>query len=429
MFGRRFSGETSVSNDAISAQNGVALLGMSGHTMSGSRSGLVQNDEKANASASAEETGINVSTENLVIQAEEERVCSGSCQKILSTLKGPDSVICCQSCWAQYCHKCAGFTVTQIKNVLTVHKNNLFWACNDCSKKLVFSMKTEGAEGSSPPSSPIMSTKNLSPVGNEGGMISAGDLKRTITNEIRQTLTEIAPGIVGAEIQKASKESCKEVKQLITETMLGDFPTFDPSISHAQSKKIAKKANNANTGGEESAPSIVNAMGQVVEQVLDQRKKDDQHQDAIRCNVVLFGVPEIKDPDYQKRKQNDATKVDALLDFLETEDKPSNTFRIGTWKEFQEDGTTPANPRPLKATFANAAAVERLMNKCRKLKDATGEMTGYNVCHDSTRDQRENRKNMVAAAKEKTSNSPKYEFKVRGPPWNLREERYPKKAQ
>ena len=294
-------------------------------------------------------------------------------------------------------------------------------------------MRKGDAEGFTPPASPVSPMQSPKSDDGKGGMISAKDLKQAISREIKQTLTDIAPKIVG----DASKESCNEIKQVIADTMFGDFPPFDPNISHSQSKKIANKANKPKNGEgstaetDNQAPSIANVMGQVVEQALDQRKKEDQRQDAIKCNLVLFGVPEIKDSDYQKRKQNDTEKVEALLNFLEADDKPTNTFRIGKWKEFQEDGTTPARPRPLKATFTNAAAIEKIMSKCKKLRDVDeeNEMAGYNVCYDSTKEQRETRKSMVTAAKEKSTNCPNFDYKVRGPPWFLRVEKFPKKKE
>ena len=127
-------------------------------------------------------------------------------------------------------------------------------------------------------------------------------------------------------------------------------------------------------------------------------------------------------------KKHDSDKVNEIFSFIGSSVKPASIFRIGTYKEFAEDGTSPAKPRPIKITMPDAATVEQIMSECTKFKDAPEHMSKYNVCFDMTKEERQTRKNLVEDAKKQTQNSPNWDFKVRGPPWLPEIKRFRKRA-
>ena len=61
------------------------------------------------------------------------------------------------------------------------------------------------------------------------------------------------------------------------------------------------------------------------------------------------------------------------------------------------------------------------MGNMNKLKDAPDHVKNLRVTYDMSKDERETLGKMVEVAKEKTKACPNWFYKVRGPPWDLKE--------
>ena len=67
------------------------------------------------------------------------------------------------------------------------------------------------------------------------------------------------------------------------------------------------------------------------------------------------------------------------------------------------------------------------MKNLPKLRDAPDHLNKLSVCYDLSEEERKQTKEMVEIAKQKTQGSTNYEFRVRGPPWNLEIKQFKKR--
>ena len=140
-------------------------------------------------------------------------------------------------------------------------------------------------------------------------------------------------------------------------------------------------------------------------------------------NIVIFRVPEQTEPDANKPKKIDQQSVQKLLSAIGVDAKPKQTIRLGTYKN-ETDGS----PRPLKVTFEDQETQQEILKNLPKLKDASPELKNMSIAYDLSEDERQTVREMVKVAKEKSSDSPNWEYKIRGPSWDLKEVRYRKRT-
>ena len=134
----------------------------------------------------------------------------------------------------------------------------------------------------------------------------------------------------------------------------------------------------------------------------------------IRCNIVVYNMPEPKEDDFEKRQNEQRKQVTELFAALgKSATKPKKMFRLGHYKE----GDSTASPRPLKLVLGSQEEAVEIIANCKLLKDAPAEIKRFSVAHDLTKTEREVIKKMVTEAKEKSKNSPNWDVKVVGPPW------------
>ena len=83
--------------------------------------------------------------------------------------------------------------------------------------------------------------------------------------------------------------------------------------------------------------------------------------------------------------------------------------------------------RPIKVVLKDHDTQELVFENIAKLKDASPELKNLSVRYDLSQEERETVKEMLKTAHDKTENSPNWVYKVRGPPWDLKEVRYKKR--
>ena len=66
------------------------------------------------------------------------------------------------------------------------------------------------------------------------------------------------------------------------------------------------------------------------------------------------------------------------------------------------------------------------MKNLPKLKDAPEQLKNLSIAYDMTIEERNTLREQVKVAREKTQKSTNWVFKIRGPPWNMREVRIKK---
>ena len=357
-----------------------------------------------------------------------------SCEKDLCKLKKTESQIACSSCGVWYCSKCCDFTKSQISGILA--RPDVFWSCKLCCTRATKPIleKPESTSGKNT----IEHFEQL--LGKLEGVIEEKidqSIQTAVPTAVKQCLENVDKNVsetvtqgvkqMWSDTQQTASESMKEdVKKMMSDTLFGsDYPEIDPSISKNQAKKIAAGENSyANVAAAAAANNPPTLMGALKRVVRDQ-KMEDLHKVNVRKNVIIYGVPEKSEPDHQVRIKRDADLVNELIAFTESQAKPMRIFRVGKFEG--TESATPKEPRPLKITFNDADEVADLVGKCTKLKDAPVHMK-YKVYYDTTKGEREILKTMNESAKEWSQKSPKWDWKVRGPPWHPDYQRYHKRT-
>ena len=279
------------------------------------------------------------------VSADEQISCCTKCEKPWDSVTPKQASVQCCHCLKYFCFgkECANMKKADIE---FVSRADIFWACFDC--KMIM---TEGSQ--EPTSNVVNEIANL----NKKVTEMSGDLKKY-----------------------------QESTKTWAETLFGqDFPVYDPNISKNEAKKIAA----------EPLPALIQKAvhaGQV------ENKKEEQEMLDIRCNIVVYNLPEPKEDDFEKRQNEQRKKVTELFAALgKTGIKPKKMFRLGHFKE----GDTNAAPRPLKLVLGSQEEAVEIMANCKLLKDAPEDIKKYSVTHDLTKTEREVIKQMVAEAKEK----------------------------
>ena len=100
-----------------------------------------------------------------------------------------------------------------------------------------------------------------------------------------------------------------------------------------------------------------------------------------------------------------------LLSAIGVDAKPKQTIRLWAYKK-ETDGS----PRPLKVTFEDQETHQEILKNLPKLKDSSPELINMSIAYDLSEDERQTVRDMVKVAKEKSSDSPNWEYKIRAPP-------------
>ena len=331
----------------------------------------------------------------------------GMCKKSFVKNKSMKVAI-CGICETNYCHTCAEFTPHMCATVLD--RSDVLWACYSCRPRLENFKLATPLEQETPTSDEIVLEGKI--------VMERFDSLREEINGLKGQVNNALGGI-----NKFSQDISLHMREIMNETLFGDdYPEFDPTISHKQAKLLAKEQN-------KSPPPTLNS---VLKSTVNEQKKEDKKEDSAkaqaRCNIIIYNLEEPTENDGVKRKEITDNKIDELLNFLEvSEINPVKTHRLGKFKSQNEEGGNP-KPRPLKVILNNIDEALKIVNNCKKLKNAPSELKKLSVSHDLTNEERSCIREEVKKAKELTMKSPNLDYKVVGPPWQPRIQSYKRRA-
>ena len=208
-------------------------------------------------------------------------------------------------------------------------------------------------------------------------------LEKTIEEKITLSINNIVPKVVRECLENVhkgvSETVTQDVKQLWSETLYGsDFPELDKSITtQREADRVAQKETTA------KPPTIADAVKQaVVTQKEEERKRDEK-----RNNLIIYGVPEKVEKDYQTRIKNDNDKINVLYTTINVNSKPKKIYRLGKFEAPNEGETR--EPRALKVIISEPAEIQAIMENCKNLKGAADHMEKYSVCYGMTKEERD----------------------------------------
>ena len=240
------------------------------------------------------------------------------------------------------------------------------------------------------------------------------ELEVSVENKIEETVRAVIPRVMEqcliptmTKSVETSVESSvnKNVSKAWAETITGndDFPALDdPQVRNAPIK-----------------PKVT--LRNAVKEAVIEQKKDDLKRDSRLCNIIIYRATECEENSAQARAENEKKHIKTLLEAIEVEAEPTKITRLGKYDKTAE------SPRPIKVEFDCQQTQQKVMKNLPKLRDAPDHLNKLSVCYDLSEEERKQTKEMVELAKKKTQESTNYEFRVRGPPWNLEIKQFKKR--
>ena len=345
------------------------------------------------------------SSQNRLLLNDGDHEDCGMCNNVLSKCK-PKGSVKCWFCEVVYCLNCTDFTSHAANNI--VSRPDVLWTCKGCMPRL------ESAKLALPLDSNESSNANQE---GQGIQIKVDSLKGEIDG-LKEQVTNAVKGI-----NDFSSNLERQMRAIMNETLFGDdFPEFDPSISHAQAKRIAK---------EQNRPGPPTLQSVIENSALEQKhaeKKEDTEKAMARCNIIIYGLDEPTESDGEKRKIETNEKLDEILTFLEVPGvAPVKMHRLGKFKAATEGEAS--KPRPLKIILSSLDEATTIVNSCKKLKNAPAHLKKLSVSHDLTNEERSFIREEVKKAKDLTAKSTTLDYKVVGPPWQPRIQSFKRRDQ
>ena len=219
-----------------------------------------------------------------------------------------------------------------------------------------------------------------------------------------------------SDLQKLSKETGDKFTKVEE-----DLVTIKKELSEITQK--LEVTNNTENDIDKQIESKLGSVAADVEQLnkaVDSAKSlaaEQQDKENRRCNIILYKVPESSQTAAEERAVDDKRFCSQLLTKLNmglTDEDIKKVVRLG------KKGQT-SNPRPLLLQFGSRLAKNYTMESLYKIPHLEQKFKNVIVAHDMTKKEREECKELVQEAKQKTMNdSGKWVFVVRGPPGQMR---------
>ena len=151
------------------------------------------------------------------------------------------------------------------------------------------------------------------------------------------------------------------------------------------------------------------------EAIVEHAKEKAQDEERQR-NIIIYRLPESDDDDQDKRKDYDKSLFEKLSknELGIAGVKPTKIIRLGR--------RDPELTRPLLVTTPTVMDKRRIMASLNKLKNASEDFSNISVSNDLTKEERQERQNLVLEAKCKQEEDGQNQrpFRIRGPPGKMR---------
>ena len=147
----------------------------------------------------------------------------------------------------------------------------------------------------------------------------------------------------------------------------------------------------------------------IMQEVRNDERIEEREKERSK-NVIIHGLDEKGDND--ARKEHDAKMIDNFLETVGVASKPVSITRLG--KLNQENN----KKRTVKVVVSTSIDTDYVMRNLKRLKNTENKFGKIRVTNDDTSGEREQIKNWVKKAEEKSSGDSNFIYRVRGDPKN-----------
>ena len=189
---------------------------------------------------------------------------------------------------------------------------------------------------------------------------------------------------------------------------------------HHQPKKIGQSSCERKPARKQPDPKPV-YIAQVVKRAVKDQRDEETDRDERKKNIIIYSVPERTEKTHPERKQKEKETVNDILKAVSVETEHMKIVRLGKYKQPGDGQNT--QHRPINVVLDSHEIQQEVMDNTPRLKDADDHIKSVFIAYDMTQEERQKTKEMVLLAKEKRDEDPNYEFKIRGPPGKMIEQK------
>ena len=289
----------------------------------------------------------------------------------------------CSFCRQWVCRSCTRMKKTDFS---ALSRNDIFWACATCM--------------------PRACKQVLNDTSDEDETIISSQISRIEVN----LETKLAK-VVNEEIPKAINECLQVIKEDVSSTVQNN-------MTRLWSEVVGSPPTTSNSNGTKSGEPTT-TIENVVKKAIREQKTEEIQRESRANNFIIYRAPESTKKEKEEIKIDDCKIVQDLLEEIEINEAPNSITRLGRYKNPEEGEDI--RPRPIKIAMKNSEECDMVMRNLKKLNKAPDHIKVLGVAYDMTQEEREVVRKKVNEAREKSEQSTNWTFKIRGPPWALRE--------
>ncbi len=297
----------------------------------------------------------------------------------------------CSLCGVWVCRSCIKFNLNDLN---TINRDDIFWACQDClpTFKVMIQNQVKGivqnqfrtdkntnARVSALESKMDTFTTKLDKI-IEMQVNSSSNMGEQVSAQVGTKVSEIVANTMSSNVTKALSEVSDKVSETVGQqikstwsSVVGDNPTAN--VTHSP---------------EETKAWITKHSRKMVREI----KREEKAAETRLSNLVIYGAPEDKDASSERKRKNDKTLVDNLMNELGLNYSPEDMYRMGKHPEDGNKEQTPENQkknqgRILKVVFKSNDVVQTILDHARKLAHAPEELKALSLDYDMSSEERE----------------------------------------
>ena len=158
----------------------------------------------------------------------------------------------------------------------------------------------------------------------------------------------------------------------------------------------------------------------IVQEALETKEKEDKKKEEREYNLIIYRIPESDAEEGNDRKKHDEDFIKEVSKITKSESvEIASINRIG---EKKAEGN-----RPVRVVLKNKTGKSKILENAKLLANAESKYKAISISADYSKEQRALIKAKVEEAKKLSEEDLEYVHKVRGPPWDLRIKKFPKR--
>ena len=307
-------------------------------------------------------------------------LCKGGCDSPIHD----EEALKCESCPDKFCNSCLDMEIEYFEFIKD--RPDCFWRCPNCHEDINNAREWED------------------------------NLMNKIDGKLEKLQENLTDNNTVAAIQKQMKQFEEKIEKKIADqsSKLENSTKILNDVPEQITQKVTKSwADNKNDAQPENFRDIV-------QEALALKESEDRKKDEREYNLIIYRAEESKSDDSEERKKHDKEFFTEVAKITKTEGiEVASINRIGEKKDDIK--------RPLRIVLKNKAAKIKVLENAKLLAKAENKYQSISISADYSKEERAKIKAKVEEAKKLSEDDLNHVWKVRGPPWDLRLKKLPKR--